>query len=416
MPWFHLLDSVSPVFLRVIYLAISVFAFGICLVFHQKYAQQIFRLGLILFFAFLCGHFILEVSVGVRRIQGLIVLVDDIIFLSIPFVLGGFIGSYWARFKLRHVAPTAGQHSAKYSHPYRWTIWALRVFACCLLIYACTRTLPRYPPVAPVPAPPLTTAQQAILQGITANFISQLTSERGIKLVPIPAGTYLMGSPEDEKYSEPNEGPQTKVILSQYFFLGATDVTQSQYAAVMDSTPSHFSQTNADAPVENVSWLDAMSFCQKLTLQEHIAGHLPEDYAFTLPTEAQWEYACRAGTTGPNTGDLDTTAWFGKTSGQTTHQVSTKQPNVWGLYDMYGNVKQWCLDWYGNYPGGMIMDPTGPSSGTYRVVRGSDWTSATAQCRSAVRNFALPASSNRFIGFRIALSRASELPASKQGN
>ena len=153
-----------------------------------------------------------------------------------------------------------------------------------------------------------------------------------LDMIWIPAGNFTMGSPESEVGHYNDEGPQTQVTLSQGFWLGKTPVTQGQYQAVMGNNPSCFAAAGADAPVEQVSWDDAMAFCQKLTEQERTAGHLPEGYALTLPTEAQWEYACRAGTTGPYAGDLDGMAWYNKNSDNTTHPVGTKQPNACLLY------------------------------------------------------------------------------------
>jgi formylglycine-generating enzyme required for sulfatase activity len=247
-------------------------------------------------------------------------------------------------------------------------------------------------PVAPVPAD-------------LATLFSHLAADTGIKLVRIPAGTFLMGSPVDETGRANNEGPQTRVTLTKDFFLGATDVTQGQYESVMGTNPSFFKAAGQDAPVENVSWEDAMAFCQKLSERERAAGRLPDGYALTLPTEAQWEYACRAGTTGPYAGDLDAMAWYAQNSGKTTHPVGAKQPNAWGLYDMHGNVWEWVLDWYGDYPGGAVTNPAGPATGTDRVHRGGSWSNAAADCRSADRHGDLASNrSSHSLGFRVALS------------
>ncbi len=153
-----------------------------------------------------------------------------------------------------------------------------------------------------------------------------------------------------------------------------------------------------------------MAFCKQMTERERAAGRLPEGVAFALPTEAQWEYACRAGTTGPYAGDLDAMAWYRKNSatndyadGQ-THLVGQKQPNGWGLYDMHGNVMEWCADWYGNYPGGEVTDPTGPTFGSGRVLRGGDWFLNAANCRSAGRRRIDAGERSFYFGFRLALS------------
>jgi len=244
----------------------------------------------------------------------------------------------------------------------------------------------------------------AIAKGQIANFVSHFAKATGIKLVLIPAGTFMMGSPDDEADRGADESPQTRVTLSKDFFLGATDVTQGQYESVMNTNPSDFKSVGKDAPVEEVSWDDAMAFCQKLTESERTSGRLPEGYVFTLPTEAQWEYACRAGPSGAYATDPAATSWYDRNSGGTTHPVGMKQPNAWGLYDMTGNVYQWCSDWYANrYPGGEVTDPTGPDSGSVRVLRGGGWYYDRSYCRSAYRDFD-PGYRANFIGFRVALN------------
>jgi len=190
-------------------------------------------------------------------------------------------------------------------------------------------------------------------------------------------------------------------------------VTQGQYEAVMGANPSDFKAAGKNAPVESVSWDNAMAFCQKLTEQERAAGRLPAGYTFTLPTEAQWEYACRAGTTEPYAGDPAAMAWYGDNSGGTTHPVATKLPNAWGLYDMTGNVYQWCLDWYGKYPGGTVEDWTGPATGSARVLRGGSWYYTEAYCRSAYRDFD-PGFIGNILGFRVALISLANASGNRQ--
>jgi formylglycine-generating enzyme required for sulfatase activity len=149
-----------------------------------------------------------------------------------------------------------------------------------------------------------------------------------------------------------------------------------------------------------------MEFCRKLTERERSAGRLPEGYEYTLPTEAQWEYACRAGATGPYGGDgnLNDMGWYNQNSGNTTHPVGKKLANAWGLYDMHGNVWEWCFDWYGNYSGGTVRDPTGPASGSARVFRGGCWFQDGVGCRSAFRSWHEPGYRLFNLGFRLALS------------
>jgi formylglycine-generating enzyme required for sulfatase activity len=250
---------------------------------------------------------------------------------------------------------------------------------------------------------PTSNNKPSIVQGQIATCVSQFAAATGIKLVLIPAGTFTMGSSDDEADRGADESPQTRVTLTEDFYLGATDVTQGQYESVMDANPSDFKSAGRDAPVEEVSWDDATAFCQKLTERERAAGRLPDGHVFKLPTEAQWEYACRAGTTGAYATDPAKSSWFDRNSGGTTHQVGAKQPNHWGLYDMTGNVYQWCADWYTNrYPGGEVTDLTGPDSGSVHVLRGGGWYYDKTYCRSAYRDFD-PGYRANFIGFRVAL-------------
>ena len=225
-----------------------------------------------------------------------------------------------------------------------------------------------------------------------------------LEMAYIRPGTFTTGSPNSEEGHRNDEGPQTQVTLSKGYWLGKTVVTQDQWEALMGSNPSNFK--GADRPVETVSWDDAMEFCRKLTERERSAGRLPEGYEYTLPTEAQWEYACRAGATGPYGGDgnLNDMGWYNQNSGNTTHPVGKKLANAWGLYDMHGNVWEWCFDWYGNYSGGTVRDPTGPASGSARVFRGGCWFQDGVGCRSAFRSWHEPGYRLFNLGFRLALS------------
>jgi len=219
------------------------------------------------------------------------------------------------------------------------------------------------------------------------------------EMVRIPPGSFVMGSASGSS----DERPVTRVTLTTAFSLGKTQVTQRSWVAVMGSNPSGFK--GELLPVENVSWDDAMEFCRKLTTLERSAGSLPSGYVYTLPTEAQWEYACRAGTTGDYAGDLKAMAWFGENAGSTTLAVATKQANAWGLHDMHGNVWEWCADWYADkLPGGSVSDSKGPASGSYRVLRGGSWWNDAAFCRSAYRSRNSPGYRYDNLGFRLALS------------
>jgi formylglycine-generating enzyme required for sulfatase activity len=225
-----------------------------------------------------------------------------------------------------------------------------------------------------------------------------------LEMAYIRPGTFTMGSPNSEEGHSEDENLQTRVTLKRGYWLGKTEVTQGQWEALMGSNPSHFK--GADRPVEQVSWTDAMEFCRKLSERERAGGRLPEGYEYTLPTEAQWEYACRAGTTGlyAGSGNLDAMGWYTGNSGNQTHPVAQKQANAWGLYDMHGNVWEWCRDWYSHYPGGSVRDPTGPSSGSVRVDRGGGWSSVPRRCRSAFRLGNVPGVRYLNLGFRLALA------------
>ena len=157
--------------------------------------------------------------------------------------------------------------------------------------------------------------------------------------------------------------------------MGKYEVTQEQYEQVMGVNPAHLK--GAKNPVERVTWNSAVEFCRRLSAK---TGR-----TMRLPTEAEWEYAARAGSTGARYGDLDSVAWYKGNSGKSTHTVGKKKPNAWGLYDMLGNVWEWCHDWKGDYPSGAVKDPTGPQAGLYRVSRGGSWCRYARDVRAASR-------------------------------
>jgi formylglycine-generating enzyme required for sulfatase activity/serine/threonine protein kinase len=218
-----------------------------------------------------------------------------------------------------------------------------------------------------------------------------------IKMCWIPPGEFMMGSPAGEQGRNYGE-TQHQVKITQGFWMGKTEVTQGQWRAVMGDNPSCFN--GEDLPVEQVSWNDAQGFVK--AMNTHAA--LQNGWEWTLPTEAQWEYACRAGTTGAYAGDLDQMAWYDKNSSGKTHPVGLKKPNAWGLHDMHGNVWEWCADWYGAYPGGAMTDPQGAASGSNRVFRGGGWDYDAYYCRVAGRILYYPSFGGYGIGFRIARS------------
>ncbi len=223
-------------------------------------------------------------------------------------------------------------------------------------------------------------------------WAAQLGGGVEMEFMPISAGSFQMGSNNGGS----DEKPVHQVTLTKPFWLAKTEVTQQQYQQIMGCNPSKFKEgygwfkkLGSEAwgnPVERVSWNDAVEFCRKLTQLERQAGRLPEGFEYTLPTEAQWEYACRAGTTGDYAGSLDVMGWYSSNGGGKTHSVGSKQANAWGLYDMHGNVWEWCLDWYGDYPSGNVTtDPQGAGSGSDRVLRGGSWYCGASFCRSASR-------------------------------
>jgi formylglycine-generating enzyme required for sulfatase activity len=255
----------------------------------------------------------------------------------------------------------------------------------------------------------------------------------GMKLVLIPAGEFEMGTASTaaetpgkkaggskatprarDQFS--SEGPPHRVKISRPFYLGAYEVTQAEFQGVMGVNPSHFAprgdgrqkadrQETARHPVESVSWHEAVEFCRKLS---EFAAERSAGRSYRLPTEAEWEYACRAGTTSPwFCGDHDAAlgdyAWLRPLSGEVTHPVGQKKPNAWGLYDIHGNVFEWCSDWFSSdyYAELASLDPTGPPSGLERVIRGGSWWNLPKDCRSAAR-VGSPADGSNMIGFRVA--------------
>jgi formylglycine-generating enzyme required for sulfatase activity len=241
-----------------------------------------------------------------------------------------------------------------------------------------------------------------------------------------------MGSPTGEAGRDDDE-TQHHVTLTRDFYIQATEVTQGQWQDVMGTTPSYFSNCGRECPVERVSWWDAVAYVNTLSKREGLEvcydragctgragggcksgeGWCEGDYScrevrfkglgcrgYRLPTEAEWEYAARAKTTGSRYGDLDAVAWHLGNSGRTTHRVGQKRANAWGLYDMLGNVWEWSHDWYGAYPGGPAVDPVGAGAGSARVVRGGSWLHDARYVRAAARGRGTPGSRSRNIGLR----------------
>jgi formylglycine-generating enzyme required for sulfatase activity len=225
----------------------------------------------------------------------------------------------------------------------------------------------------PAPGPPARAAG-----AVTVN------PKDGQPYVWVPPGTFTMGcSPGDNECGD-NERPAHQVRITEGFWMGQTDVTQEAYQRVMGKNPSFFKA--AKLPVEQISWDEAQAYCQAAGMR--------------LPTEAEWEYAARAGSMGSRYGDLDQIAWYTGNSGDKTHEVGQKQANAWGLYDMLGNVWQWTSDWLANGPPGASVDPTGPTSGQYRAQRGGSWSDYPRAVRASFRGGDLPSLRVSHIGAR----------------
>jgi formylglycine-generating enzyme required for sulfatase activity len=246
--------------------------------------------------------------------------------------------------------------------------------------------------------------------------VKLLANSLGMKLVLIPAGVFPMGSDEGEPGHRFNEGPRHEVAITAPFYMGVHPVTQEQYERVMGTNPAQFHRTSGGGPahpVERVSWEDAVAFCRRLS---ESPAERQQGRTYRLPTEAEWEYACRAGTTTPfcygavlsaAQANIDGGFPYGEapkepSQGKTT-PVGAYPANHFGLHDMHGNVWQWCLDWYNDryYQHSPRRDPPGAESGRFRVVRGGSWRNHAVTCRAAYRNGLVPYNRDRFTGFRV---------------
>ena len=291
-----------------------------------------------------------------------------------------------------HTQPTTANQPAKSTKSSSWMIGltiVLFVFVVgCLAFKGCGHATPTEN------VDTLTTDTVAFandVQTFTVNGVS-------FDMVRVEGGTFTMGATaEQENEADDDEKPAHEVTLDSYY-IGKTEVTQALWEAVMGDNPSEFIGPNR--PVECVSWDDCQSFIAKLNEKT--------GKTFRLPTEAEWEYAARGGNksqgykySGSN--DLDEVAWYYNNSGSQTHDVATKRPNELGLYDMSGNVWEWCSDWYGDYNSASQTNPTGPSSGTYRVLRGGSWNYNVRLCRVSYRSYLNPANRINYCGLRLGL-------------
>jgi formylglycine-generating enzyme required for sulfatase activity len=229
-------------------------------------------------------------------------------------------------------------------------------------------------------------------------------------MVWIQPGNFSMGTPLNDPNVTPDELSPFEVTLTHGFWMGRYEVTQSEFQNVMCNNPSSYTG-NLARPVENVTWHEAMEFCAKLTQQERQAGRLPENHVYRLPSEAEWEYATRAGTTnwfsfGNDSSLLGNYAWFSGNSTSSTHPVGQRQSNPWGLDDMYGNVFEWCWDWIGAAPTQPVTDFRGTTNGPYRAIRGGAWSYPWVNCRSSWRIGYAPGVRGSDLGFRIILAPA----------
>lgn len=274
----------------------------------------------------------------------------------------------------------------------------------CLLLVVLTN-----PTSGAEPAPamsPFSSDQAKVHQRAWAEHLGlpvHVTNSLGMRLSLIPPGQFMMGSPQDEEWHRPDEILH-RVTLTKAFYMGTTEVTQGQWKALMGENPSFF--TGDALPVETVTWEQAADFCRKLSEKEGAQ--------YRLATEAEWEYACRAGTTTPfHTGETISPdqanydgnhTYAGGKKGvfrESTVEAGSLPPNPWGLHEMHGNVWEWCADWYGEYPKAQTRDPTAPASGDRRVFRGGCWINFPAVCRSANRAKVAPVSWNFHLGFRV---------------
>jgi sulfatase modifying factor 1 len=245
--------------------------------------------------------------------------------------------------------------------------------------------------VAGAPAPPSWAAAVGTDQhGHWADVrVGQVTQ----RMRYIAPGAFQMGSPADESDRGSDEA-QYPVTLTRGYWLANTECTQGLWLAVMGNAPSLFTGDD-NRPVEKVNWDDCLQFAQRLNGQV-------QGLDARLPTEAEWEFACRAGSTGRYAGSsLADLGWSIESADRKTHPVAQKRANPWGLFDMHGNVWEWCADWYGAYPSGAQQDPSGPASGSMRVLRGGCWDASALYCRSAFRHRFMPAVRIPILGFRI---------------
>ena len=234
-----------------------------------------------------------------------------------------------------------------------------------------------------------------------------VVEQLNLKMAWIPPGKYYQGSHKSEFGHQFGEENLHEVLISRGFWMGIHEVTQQQYDDLMRENPSFVKGENL--PVNRVTWYMTRKFCEKLTEEESRADRIPKNWKFRLPTEAQWEYACRATTKtayhfGDEVEELAKYGWYNANSTGAVKPVGLKKPNEWGLYDMHGNVGEWCFDWFGKtYPPDRSVDPVTAKASEFKVFRGGTYADLPERCRSAHRHKTTPATANPWIGFRVVL-------------
>ena len=253
-------------------------------------------------------------------------------------------------------------------------------------------------PIPPIPSPTFPSGPEL--------GKSWIIPKLQIQLIWIPAGSFMMGSPETEPHRYSQEGPQHRVEISKGFWISSTEITTGQWNLLTPESPL---RGKDNLPTHSISWLDALSFCNNVEARQR---KIPKGYQFRLPTEAEWEYACRAGTSTPyyfgtDLANVEEHIWYGKNANGISQPVGTKPPNKFGLFNMHGNVREWCYDLYAeSYPSSPQVDPTGPKTGTLHVARGGSWRLFEPYCRSAARKGERNSTHASDLGFRIALAPA----------
>jgi formylglycine-generating enzyme required for sulfatase activity len=251
--------------------------------------------------------------------------------------------------------------------------------------------------------------QKVEIQDILPEGKPYTVPDLDMQMIWVPPGKFVMGSPKSEPGHRLDEEELHQVIISRGFWIGQFEVSQAQFETILGENPSTFKDPLM--PVHKVNWEEAMEFCEALTDREKSVNRMPDKWGFNLPTEAQWEYACRADTTtvfhfGNEAEELSQYGWFVDNSDGSPKTIGTKKPNAWGIHDLHGNMGEWCFDWYGKaYPVDGSVDPITKKASAFKVFRGGTYTDISDRCRAAYRNRITPDTRNPWIGFRVVLMR-----------